>query len=110
MDVSNHHHAQRVLSERVHQEIQDREKDCRRDFQFEEEGCPDWQGHLSRRASPRLLRRPEVEDRTGLARSTLYDWMARGEFPQPVKLGARIVAWRESDVTQWLESRETRRA
>jgi len=58
----------------------------------------------------RLLRRPEVEARTGLSRSTLYDWMKRGEFPQPVKLGARIVAWRERDVTAWLESRETRGA
>lgn len=57
-----------------------------------------------------LLRRPEVEARTGLSRSTLYDWMKRGEFPQPVKLGARIVAWREGDVTEWLESRETRGA
>nr|WP_246035904.1 AlpA family transcriptional regulator [Aliishimia ponticola] len=58
----------------------------------------------------RLIRRPEVEARTGLSRSTLYDWMKRGEFPQPVKLGARLVAWRESDVTEWLESRETRAA
>jgi prophage regulatory protein len=58
----------------------------------------------------KLLRRPEVEARTGLSRSTLYEWMKRGEFPQPVKLGARIVAWRESDVAEWLESRETRGA
>lgn len=56
----------------------------------------------------KLLRRPEVEACTGLSRSTLYDWMKRGKFPQPVKLGARIVAWRESDVRAWLESRETR--
>lgn len=55
-----------------------------------------------------LLRRPDVETRTGLSRSTIYDWMKRGEFPQPVKLGARLVAWRESDVTAWLESREQR--
>lgn len=55
-----------------------------------------------------LLRRPEVESRTGLSRSTIYDWMKRGNFPQPVKLGARIVAWRESDVTAWLDSREQR--
>lgn len=50
-----------------------------------------------------LLRRPEVELRTGLARSTLYDWMSKGDFPQPVRLGARLVAWRESDVTAWME-------
>lgn len=56
----------------------------------------------------KLLRRPEVEARTGLSRSTLYDWMKRGAFPQPVKLGARLVAWRESDVAAWLESCETR--
>ncbi|MBF9059046.1 AlpA family phage regulatory protein [Rhodobacterales bacterium HKCCSP123] len=64
---------------------------------------------MQRGARVRLLRRHEVEDLTGLRRSTLYDWMKRGEFPQPVKLGARIVAWRESDVIGWLESRETRR-
>ena len=55
-----------------------------------------------------LLRLPKVLALTGLSRSTTYDWMKRGEFPQPVKLGVRLVAWRESDVTAWLESRETR--
>ncbi|MET4127174.1 AlpA family transcriptional regulator [Roseovarius sp. MBR-6] len=58
----------------------------------------------------KLLRRPEVENVTGLSRSTLYDWMKRGEFPQPVKLGTRLVAWRESDIAAWLKSRETRAA
>lgn len=56
----------------------------------------------------KLLRRPEVEARTGLSRSTIYDWMKRGEFPQPVKVGTRIVAWRESEVADWLESRQQR--
>lgn len=55
-----------------------------------------------------LLRRPEVEARTGLSRSTIYAWLGRGDFPQPVKLGTRLVAWRESDITAWLETRETR--
>jgi len=58
----------------------------------------------------KLLRRREVEARTGLSRSTLYDWMKRGEFPQPVRLGKRAVAWREVDLEAWLESRETRGA
>lgn len=55
-----------------------------------------------------LLRRPQVEARTGLSRSTIYDWMKSGNFPLPVKLGARLVAWRESDIRQWLETREER--
>ncbi len=57
-----------------------------------------------------LLRRPEVENRTGLSRSTLYDWMKRGNFPLPVRLGTRLVAWRESEVTAWLEACKTKAA
>lgn len=57
--------------------------------------------------SKKLLRRIEVESRTGLSRSTIYAWMAQGAFPRPVKLGARIVAWREDDVVSWLDSQST---
>jgi prophage regulatory protein len=53
-----------------------------------------------------ILRRPEVEQTTGLSRSTLYAMMADGAFPRPVKLGKRAVGWRASDITAWLESRE----
>lgn len=56
----------------------------------------------------KLLRRREVEERTALARSTIYDWMQRGDFPKPVVLGARKVAWRESDVNAWLEARSVK--
>lgn len=58
--------------------------------------------------SEKLLRRPAVESLTGLSRSTIYQWMKEGRFPRPVKLGMRLVAWRESDVVAWLESREMR--
>ena len=58
----------------------------------------------------RILRRPDVEARTGLARSTLYDWMKAGTFPKPIALGARLVAWRESDIDAWLASREPKAA
>ncbi|WP_097069589.1 helix-turn-helix transcriptional regulator [Rhodobacter maris] len=53
-----------------------------------------------------ILRRTAVEHRTGLARSTIYDWMKRGLFPKPVALGARLVGWRESDIQAWLAARE----
>jgi len=52
-----------------------------------------------------LLRRPEVERRVGLSRSSIYARMAEGSFPPPVRIGARAVAWRESDVTTWIGSR-----
>ena len=57
-----------------------------------------------------ILRRPGVEARTGLFRSTIYDCMKRGEFPQPVALGARLVGWRESDIEAWLQAREVKAA
>ena len=58
----------------------------------------------------RILRRPEVEARTGLSRSTIYDWMKRGEFPKPVALGSRLVGWRESEIDAWLAAREVKAA
>lgn len=50
-------------------------------------------------------RRRAVEEITGLSRSTIYALMDRGEFPRPVKLTRRIVAWPESAIAEWLESR-----
>ena len=56
-------------------------------------------------APTRLLRRPEVEALTGLARSTIYDGMAAGTFPAPVRLSPRSVAWKLEDVRAWIDSR-----
>jgi predicted DNA-binding transcriptional regulator AlpA len=30
--------------------------------------------------------------------------MANGAFPKPVKLGAKAVAWRLSDILDWIDS------
>lgn len=57
-----------------------------------------------------ILRLPEVLRRCGISRSTAYAWMTEGAFPQPIKLGARMVGWRESDIAAWLEGREPRKA
>jgi prophage regulatory protein len=56
----------------------------------------------------RILRRPEVEQLTGLSRSTLYNWIATGRFPKPVALGSRLVGWRTSDIAEWLAERQTK--
>lgn len=55
-----------------------------------------------------ILRRPDVESRTGLSRSSIYDGMSKGTFPQAVKLGVRAVGWRESDIINWLNNLKLR--
>lgn len=53
----------------------------------------------------RLLRRPEVEARTGLSRSSIYQRMAEGRFPRPVPLGEHAVGWIESEIEEWVRKR-----
>jgi prophage regulatory protein len=49
--------------------------------------------------SKRYLRRPAVQARYGdVATATLYQWMDRGLFPRPVRIGPRMVAWLEDDL------------
>ncbi|WP_300512939.1 AlpA family transcriptional regulator [Aliiroseovarius sp.] len=55
----------------------------------------------------KLLRRPEVEALTGLSRTSIYRMMDEGEFPRPVRLGKRAVAWREADLAEWLNGLTT---
>ena len=53
----------------------------------------------------RMLRREEVQERTGLSRSAIYRLMREGDFPLPHRVGQRAVRWRESDLEAWLASR-----
>jgi prophage regulatory protein len=48
---------------------------------------------------------PAVLTATGLSRSTLYARVKTGEFPVPVKLGARSVAWPVESVRAWIADR-----
>ena len=45
-----------------------------------------------------ILRRHQVEARTGLSRSTIYKFMSEGRFPKPVRIGVRAVGWNSSSV------------
>lgn len=50
-----------------------------------------------------ILRRRQVEERTGLPRSTIYDQMKKGNFPKPISLGARSVGWLSRDIDAWID-------
>jgi prophage regulatory protein len=53
----------------------------------------------------KVLRLPVVMDRVGLGSSFIYLLIQRGEFPKPIKIGARAVAWIEPEVDVWIEER-----
>ncbi|MFD2231352.1 helix-turn-helix transcriptional regulator [Alkalimarinus sediminis] len=64
-----------------------------------------------------ILRRKQVEARTGLSRSTIYDKLNPNSprydsnFPRSIKLGVGAVGWLSSEIEGWLQSRiaESRR-
>lgn len=53
----------------------------------------------------RLIRRPEVEALTGCKKSTIYKLMSEGDFPKPVTLSQKHVAWSESAVLTWVQEK-----
>lgn len=52
-----------------------------------------------------IIRLPQVKERTGLSRSTIYALIKAGHFKAPISLGARAVGWLESDVSEFIDNR-----
>jgi prophage regulatory protein len=63
----------------------------------------------------RFIRLDAVMDITSLAVSTVYDKMASGDFPKPVKLFSGVtgkksaVAWVEDEILAWMDARMAER-
>ena len=63
----------------------------------------------------RFIRLPEVMNRTGYGRTSIYRKMEDGSFPRCIKLGgpledsnafdSRAIAWIEDEVEQWMATR-----
>lgn len=53
----------------------------------------------------RLIRLIDVTQAIGLRRSTIYKYIAEGQFPKPVPLGGNRVAWVEQEVQDWIMER-----
>lgn len=65
----------------------------------------------ARTAPLTIIRRKQVEARTGYSRSTIYAKMRRNPnrpgdydptFPRPVSMGAKSVGWIEAEIDAWL--------
>lgn len=58
----------------------------------------------ARPQSDRLLRKKEILELTGKSNSAIYREIIDGTFPAPVSIGKRAVAWKASEITQWMDS------
>lgn len=57
--------------------------------------------------SRRVLNITEVlRDYAKCSRPNLYRWVKKGQFPAPIRLGQRRIAWRFDDLENWLRTRE----
>jgi len=50
----------------------------------------------------RIMRLKEVIEKTGLAKSTVYNLISQGKFPKQIDLGARSVGWVDTEIEDWL--------
>lgn len=55
--------------------------------------------------SNNILRLPQVKNRTGLSRSSIYLKISQNEFPKQIKLTERSIGWLESEITEWVNHR-----
>ncbi|MFM2589485.1 AlpA family transcriptional regulator [Vibrio sp. TBV020] len=53
----------------------------------------------------RLIKLPEVMEKTTLSRATIYRFMSEGRFPTQITLGVKSVSWIEEEIDQWIMQR-----
>ena len=53
----------------------------------------------------KFMRRRAVLECTGLSNSTMYEMMAGGRFPRPVRLSDRAVGWIACEIADWQSAR-----
>ncbi|NWC26768.1 AlpA family phage regulatory protein [Pseudomonas tolaasii] len=52
-----------------------------------------------------IMRRDEVERKTGFKRAHIYNLMKEGKFPQAKRIGLRAVGWDSLEIEQWVVER-----
>lgn len=65
--------------------------------------------HLRAAPIDPALRLPDVILATGLGRSSIFAAVREQRFPPPIKLSARAVGWRASQIQAWLDGCDSAR-
>ena len=58
----------------------------------------------------RIMRRAEVEQKTGIKRTHIQRLMRAGQFPKSLRIGVRAVGWDSIEVEQWIAQRRRDRS
>ncbi len=58
-----------------------------------------------RESTQKLIRLPELKNRVPLSRSAIYLLVSKGQFPKPISMSTRSVAWIESEIDAWVAAR-----
>lgn len=53
----------------------------------------------------KILRLPDVKEKTGCSRSMIYFLISEGKFPRAITLSKRSVGWLESEIDEWIQQR-----
>lgn len=56
------------------------------------------------KANTYLLKLNDVLNLCQLSKSTLYRMIRAGDFPEPVALNKRAVAWKTDEIEAWIEN------
>jgi prophage regulatory protein len=56
-----------------------------------------------------FLRERDITSLISVSSSTLYRWIARGEFPAPLALSAGVKVWSTKAVSDWVTARVAER-
>ena len=65
--------------------------------------------HITGNINMKFLRIKQVMQLTGLSRMTIYRLELAGEFPKRRRLSKNSVAWLDTDIAEWAESRPVSR-
>ncbi|RRZ87010.1 AlpA family transcriptional regulator [Erwinia sp. 198] len=54
-------------------------------------------------SNKKLIRLSAVINKTGYSKSWIYKLIRNKQFPQPIKIGSRAVAFIEGEIDEWIE-------
>ena len=50
-----------------------------------------------------LLKRTQVQELTGLSKTSIYKRMGEGEFPQSIALSPKTIRWDRREIDKWID-------